>query len=447
MSDAWIVAVKLLAVVALVLANAFFVASEFALVALRQSRVDEMVDRGVLGAKAVARAKRSLDRLLAAAQLGITMASLALGWLGEPTLGHLLERALGHAPGAGTLAVVIAFTVITALHIVVGEQAPKLASLQFPERTSLLIAQPLSAFDLVFRPFITLLNSASRTVMRLLGLRPSGGHELVHSADELKMLVEASGKAGTLEESEREIITRAFDFADFAAHEVMVPRTEVAAAAADTPGSELLQLVEEHGFSRYPVYDGSLDQVLGIMHVKDLLGAVHRGRLASIRARDLVREPLLVPDTLPVDELLDRMRSANVRMAIVIDEFGGTAGIVTLENLVERLVGSLRDEFERQEGPEIERRPDGSAVISGLTLINDANDQFGLKLDDAEFDTIGGYIMGRLGRVPQAGDAVEVDGCYLRVESMDGRRVDRVLVTPRGQPGDGGSDGEQRNHL
>jgi CBS domain containing-hemolysin-like protein len=432
--EAWVTAAKLLAVVALVLGNAFFVASEFALVAVRRSRVDEMVAEGVLGAKAVQRATRHLDHFIAATQLGVTLMSLALGWLGEPTLGHLLDRAFGGAPGGPTLAVIIAFTIITSLHIVIGELTPKSIALQYTDRTALVIAQPLAVFDLVFRPFVIALNSLGRAVVRLLGLQPPAAHELVHSAQELKMLVEASGRAGVLEESEREIIGRAFDFADFAAHEVMVPRTEVAAVEAEMPGPDLLRFVTEAGFSRYPVYDGSLDQIVGIMHVKDLLAAINRGDLARIRARNLAREPLLVPETLPADELLDRMRGANARMAIVIDEFGGTAGIVTMENLVERLVGALRDEFERFEEPQVKLLPNGSAVISGLTLIADANEMFGLSLNDAEFDTIGGYIFGRLGRLPEPGDTVEADGHCLRVEAMDGRRIDKVLVTPRQTP-------------
>lgn len=430
MDETWLTILKLVAVILLVLGNGFFVAAEFALVAVRRSRVEELVANGVLGARAVQRATNNLDHSIAATQLGITLMSLALGWLGEPTIGHLLEEWLGHAPGGATLAVIIAFTIITALHIVIGELTPKSIALQFPERTSLIVAQPLSAFDLVFRLPIQALNASGRAILRLIGLQPPSGHELVHSAQELKMLVEASGRAGALEESERLIINRAFDFADFVAHEVMVPRTEVSAVAADTPGPELLALVQEAGFSRYPVYEGSLDQVLGIMHVKDLLGTVRRGELAAVRARDLTREPLLVPDTLPVDALLERMRAGNARMAIVIDEFGGTAGIVTMENLVERLLGSLRDEFERRAEPSIERRPDGTTVISGLMLIDDANETFGLTLDNSEFDTIGGFILGRLGRIPEVGDAITIDGYDLRVEAMDGRRVDRVLVVP-----------------
>ncbi len=431
MGDALLILAKLLAVVALVLGNAFFVAAEFALVAVRRSRVEELVSKGVTGARSVRRAITHLDHYIAATQLGITLMSLGLGWLGEPTLGRLLERVFGHAPGSGTLAVTIAFATITALHIVIGELTPKSVALQHPERTALLVAQPLAAFDLVFRPAVLALNGAGRAVTRLLGLRAPTGHELVHSAEELKMLVEASGRAGALEESERQIIYRAFDFADFAAHEVMVPRTELVAVEADTPGPALLRLVRDAGYSRYPVYEGSLDQVVGILHVRDLLDAVLEGRLEQVTARELAREALFVPDSLPVDELLNRMREQGTTIAVVLDEFGGTAGLVTLENVLERLVGSLRDEFEREREPEVQHLPDGSTLLSGLTLISDVNEMFRLDLDDREYDTIGGYIFGTLGRLPKPGDVVPVKGYDLRVERMDGRRVDRVRVIPR----------------
>lgn len=432
MNEGWLTAAKLLAVVALVLANGFFVASEFSLVAIRRSRVDEMVSQGVLGAKGVQRATRNLDHFIAATQLGITLASLALGWLGEPTLGRLLEHRIGHVPGGATLAVIIAFSIITTLHIVVGELAPKSIALQYPERTSLVIAQPLGIFDFVFRPFIIALNSIGRFTVRMIGLQPPSGHELVHSSEELRILVEASGRAGVLEESEREIINRAFDFADFTARELMMPRTEVVAVPAGLSGRDLLHTVVEKGFSRYPVYQGSLDDVLGVVHVKDLVAAMDRDGLESITAKDLARPAMFVLDTLPVDDLLDRLRETNARMAMVIDEFGGVAGIVTMENVLERLVGQLRDEFEPQSQTEMIHHPDGSVSISGLTLISDANELLGLSLDDAEYDTVGGFLFGHIGHLPKVGDSVEVDGHALRVESMDDRRVDRVLVTSNG---------------
>ncbi len=446
MNDGLVIALKLLAVVALVLANGFFVASEFALVAIRRSRVEEMVATGQLGAKAVQRAVRNLDHSIAATQLGITLASLALGWLGEPTLGGLLEGVLGHAPGGHTLAVIIAFSIITTLHIVLGELTPKSIALQYPERTSLVIANPLGIFDVVFRPFIVVLNGTGRVMVRALGLHAPSGHELIHSAAELKLLVEASGKAGALEESERAIIGRAFDFADFEAHEVMVPRTEVVFVAAETPGREVLRIAQEAGYSRYPVFDGTLDHISGMVHVKDLLRSVLDGRIDTVQARDLVREVLYVPATLGMDSVLEQMRRRNIRMAIVVDEFGGTAGVVTMENVVERLVGALRDEFEQAE-QEIRRVDDNTVDLSGLTLITDVNALWGLELDTSDFDTIGGYVFGALGRLPEPGDRVPAGSWDLVVDRMDGRRVDRLRLVRSGAAEDvsGSEDAILRN--
>ena len=431
MDDVWLVGVKLLAALLLVLCNAFFVAAEFSLVSIRRTRVEELLEEGKAGARAVKHAVDNLDHSIAATQLGITLASLGLGWLGEPTIGHLLEEVFGtRVPGGHTVAVIIAFALITSLHIVIGELTPKSIALQYPERTSLVISVPLAAFDLVFRPFVRVLNATGQAMLGLLGLRAQPGHHLVHSSDELKMLVEASGRAGVLEESERAIINRAFDFADFTAREVMVPRTEVIAIPAGTLLPEIMRIAGESGFSRYPVYEGSLDQIIGVLHVKDVLRAFHGGAIERLTAKDMARRALEAPETLVVDELLNRMREASIRMAVLIDEYGGTAGIVTMENLVERLFGPLRDEFEQPALPDVERHDDGTTSVSGLTRITDINELLNLALDDSEYDTIGGYVFGELGRVPALGDAIRVNGLSFSVEAMDGRRVDRLLIAP-----------------
>ncbi|MGD9890570.1 MAG: hemolysin family protein, partial [Dehalococcoidia bacterium] len=242
----------------------------------------------------------------------------------------------------------------------------------------------------------------------------------------------ASGRAGVLEESEREIINRAFNFADFTARELMMPRTEVVAVPADLSGRDLLHTVVEKGFSRYPVYRGSMDDVLGVVHVKDLVAAMDRDGAEPFTAGDLARPAMFVPDSLPVDDLLAQLRGTNARIAMVIDEFGGVAGIVTMENVLERLVGQLRDEFEPQSQTEVVHHPDGSVSISGLTLISDANELLGLSMDDTEYDTVGGFLFGHIGHLPKVGDSIEVDGHALSVESMDDRRVDRVLITSNG---------------
>jgi len=427
-NDALVILLKLLAVLVLVLLNGFFVAAEFALVSVRRTRIDEQVERGVAGAQAVQRALKNLDRVLAAAQLGITMASLALGWLGEPTLAVVLKRLFGSAPGGAALSVIIAFTLITALHIVIGEQAPKLAALQHPERTAVLVAQPLSIFDFLLRPFILVLSAASRATMRLLGLKPSGGHELVHSAEELKMLVEASGKAGALDEIERALVGRAFLLGEFQAHEVMLPRTEVTGIPNTATARDLLALAHALGYSRFPVYDGSLDNVVGIVHVKDALSAALSGGLDTLQIAAVMRPPLFFPETTPADTMLDEMRGQAVHMAFVVDEFGGLAGLVTFERILERLIGAVRDEFERPEQPEIAPQPDGSYLIDGLVNIGEINDRLSLHLDDRDYDTIGGLTFGLLGHIPEIGEVAQAGDVALEVVELDGRRVARVRL-------------------
>ena len=422
-----VIAIKLFAVIVLVLANGFFVAAEFALVSVRRTRIDELVENGNVMARAVQRAVRDLDRYIAATQLGITMASLALGFLGEPTLGALLESWLGWAPGGHTIGLVSAFVIITALHIIFGELAPKSIALQYPEKTSLTVAQPLAVFGIVFRPFIAVLNGAGRLAVRLLGLQPAAGHELVHSVEELRMLVEASGRAGALDALERELVGRAFLLGDFKAHEVMLPRTEVSAIPVSATGRDLLALAEETGFSRFPVYEGSLDNIVGIIHVKDALGVVLTGDVDRFRVAEEMRPAFFVPDTRPADTLLDEMREQGVRMACVVDEFGGLAGIVTFERLLERLVGVVREEFEEPKVA-IAQQPDGSYLVDGLVLIGELNERLDLHLDDREYDTVGGLTFGLIGRKPEIGESAHTDGVRLEVVELDGLRVARVRL-------------------
>lgn len=428
MGDIFIIVAKLAVVLVLVAANGFFVAAEFALVSVRRTRIDELVERGNPLAKSVQRAVRDLDRTIAASQLGITICSLALGYMGEPALGRLLEEVFGATPVGPTLALIIAFAIITSLTIIFGELAPKSVALQYPEQTSLFAAQPLEIFILIFRPAIALLNGAGRVTVRLFGIRPSAGHELVHSAEELKMLVEASGKAGALDEIERELVGRAFVLGEFQAHELMLPRTEVAAIPVSATGRDLLTLARDSGFSRFPVYEGNLDTVVGIVHVKDALGVALAGGLDDFQVTEAMRPPLLLPDTTPADTLLDNMRERGVHMACVVDEFGGLAGIVTFERVLERLVGAVRDEFEAPEAQAVAEQPDGSFMVDGLALISELNERLNLRLDESEYDTVGGLTFGLLGHKPEIGETTETRGVRLEVTELDGLRVARVRV-------------------
>jgi len=426
------VGVRLFAVLALVLANGFFVAAEFAIISVRKTRIDQLIAEGSRMARPVRRALNNPDQYIAATQLGITMASLGLGWIGEPALASLMEPVFVSLPTpisvatSHTIAVTIAFIIITALHIVLGELAPKTVALQYPEKTSLLVAKPTEIFLRVFRPFIRALNGMGWAVVRLFGMKAASGHGMVHSEEELKMLVTASQQAGVLEEDEEQMLHRVFHFAEFTAAEMMVPRTEMAAVRADATVSEVVDLVWRGRHSSLPVYRGELDDIVGIMLVPDLVRALGSPQ-PNFSAAAIAREALTVPETIKADELLRQMRRHRTHQAIVIDEYGGTAGLVTFERVMERIVGVLGGDFGTAATP-VRQLPDGSAEVDGLALVTDINEKFGVEIDEETYTTIGGYMLGRLGRRPKIGDTVEAGGRTLRVEAVDGLRVSRLRI-------------------
>ena len=429
---AWDVGFRLAAVLTLVLANGFFVATEFAIISVRKTRIDQLLAEGSRMARPVRRALDHPDQFIAATQLGITMASLGLGWIGEPALATLFQPLFDRLPPpissatAHSLAVTVAFVVITALHIVLGELAPKTLALQHPEKTSLIVAKPAELFLRAFRPFIRALNGMGWATVRMLGMKPPSGHGLVHSEEELKMLVTASQEAGVLEEDEEQMLHRVFHFAEFTADEMMVPRTEMAAVGLDASLPEVVDLVWRGRHTSLPVYRGELDDIVGIVLVTDLVrAAASPSPDFSIGA--IVREALTVPETMKADELLRQMRRHRTHHAIVIDEYGGTAGIVTFERVMERIVGQLGGDFGTPAST-IRQLADGEAEIDGLALVTDINEQFGLKIDEETYSTLGGYMLGRLGRRPTIGDTLEVGERTLRVEALDGLRVSRVRI-------------------
>ncbi|MBN1889729.1 MAG: HlyC/CorC family transporter [Thermoflexales bacterium] len=430
--DIWIEVFKLGAVAALVATNAFFVAAEFSLVSVRSTRVEELIAHGNLTAKAVRHAIADPDRFIAATQLGITLASLGLGWLGEPALAHLIEPLFGFLPdwwgGAASHAAAagaIAFSFITFLHVVVGELMPKSIALQKPEETALWVARPILLAERLFRPLIWALNGTGNFLLRLIGFASASGHHLVHSVEELKLLVVASQESGLLEVGEREMLHAVFDFGDMQAHQVMVPRTEIVGVEAGLPLSQVIEMVASHTLTKFPVYEGNLDHVIGVLHTKDLVKLAYH--TADKTARDCMREGLFVPETIHVSKLLARFRTRKQHIAILLDEYGGTAGLVTLEDLVEEIIGDVADQFEQEE-PDIVRLPDGSYSISGRTLIEEVNQELDLALSDSHYETIAGYMLGCLGRMTEVDDTVEVEGLELRVKEMDGLRIARVLL-------------------
>lgn len=417
------IGIGLLAVLALVFVNGFFVAAEFALVQVRRARIDQLVEERRAGAGSVLDAVIHLDSYIAACQLGITVASLALGWIGERALAGLLDPLLGGL-GAHSASVAVVFVIITALHVIGGELAPKGIALQYPERVALAIAGPLRLFRALFRPVIWLLNESSWLVARAVGVSADVGEKRHFGAAELLLAIEASTEAGELTEEDRFLMTRVFRFRDLTAEQVMVPRTELIALPVETSPTEALRFVSESHHSRYPVYRDSIDDVVGVLHVRDLVLAE---RHATIEP--LLRQPLIVPTQARVHQLLSEMRERKTHFAIAVDEFGGTDGIITLEDLLEEIVGELQDEFE-QEPPAVQRRPGGRVRFSGLDSVDVLDEQLGIKVEAGPYKTVAGYVVEQVGRIPKVDDSIEIDGHRLTVIEMDGLRVAIVEATP-----------------
>jgi CBS domain containing-hemolysin-like protein len=431
MSDtAWTI-VGLVAVLVLIAANGLFVATEFAYVAVRRSRIEQLAHNGQSRAKLLLASLHDLDNYIAATQLGITMSSLALGWVGEPALARVLEPPLESVFGswaatavAHGVSVAIAFTLITTFHIVFGELAPKTLALQRSEQTALFVAAPIAVFNRVFRPFIWIMNAAGRAVVSPFGIRPASEHESNLSADELELVIEASARAGLLSTSELMLARRALEFSAIQADQIMVPRTEVVALDATASLDEVLALVEQHQHTRYPVYEDDLDHILGVLDAKALIRLVHSG---ATEWRPLVQPAVAIPESVSVEVAVQAMRARQVQIVVLVDEHGGTSGILTADEVLYRLLGRWLGGG-RSQGESVRQLAAGNLLVSGLALIEDVEDATQAELANEDYDTVGGFIMHRLGRIPRVGDRVEVPGYQFRVMAMDGRRVDRVLV-------------------
>jgi CBS domain containing-hemolysin-like protein len=422
------------AVMVLVAANAFFVAAEFALVAARRTRIEAMVRRGDAKAKAVKKAVQSLDRYISGTQLGITLASLGLGWIGEPAVARVLEAAFQNLPGpldrvaTHAVAATVAFLLITFLHIVLGELAPKAVALLYPETTSRWVAWPLIQFTTITNPFIWILNGTANRLVRLFGARPVSESERVHAPEEILMLLEQSQKSGRIARQDVKFIEGVFEFTEKTAKDVMTPRTQVVALANTLTVREAAERVAQTGRSRYPVYRGSLDDIVGVVHAKQILSRLLTRPEDPVES--IAREALFVPGTREVEDVLADMKRLKTHIAIVLDEYGGTAGIVTMEDLLEEIVGQIYDEYDRSE-PAAVAAADG-IVLPGSLEIEEANERYHLGLSEEEYQTVGGYVFGKLGRLPKAGDRVPIPGGTLEVLEMDGKRVGRIKLTRTG---------------
>ena len=425
---------NLLAALILVALNGFFVAAEFALVRVRESRIVQLEQEGSARAGVVHGALRDLDAYLSVSQVGITIASLALGWVGEPAVSALIApglQALGieNESLIELIAVVLGFAIITYAHLVFGEQAPKYFSIQRAEETALWISRPLRLFMFLFRPIVWLVNTSTNFVLRPWGIRLGEGME-AHSEEELRIMISSSTSSGVLEPQEREYLNNVFDFGDTVAREIMVPRPDIEALPSSAPLEELVDRAAFGRYTRYPVYEDDLDHVLGAVHVKDLFRAAKEDG-ETFDLEPLIRECLVVPENKRIEEILREFQRRTLQMAIVIDEWGSVEGLVTIEDVLEEIVGEIQDEFDEDEAA-IEALDENTYAIDGRIPITDVNEYFSIDLPTEDFDTIGGYVLGSLGRPPEPGDTVDADGATLRVKSVDGPRVS-MLTLERGE--------------
>ena len=424
--------VRLAVVLLLVLANGFFVAAEFGLVGARRTRIEALARAGNRRAKLARRAIQRLNDNLSATQLGITIASLGLGWVGESTLASMFAQWFEGLPGTWamvarhTVAGVVAFITITFLHIVLGELAPKNLAILAPERTSLWTAGPLLGFNRILHPVIWLLNHAASLVLRALGLHAASELERVHRPEEIEMLVTQSYEHGLLSEEPVEMIRGVFDLSETTAAEVMTPRTDMVAVPDDVSLDGVADVILTEGHSRIPVYHENVDHIVGVVLARDVWRAQRAG--AGGGGLEAVIRPVpFVPDGKSVEELLKEMQEERVHLAVVVDEFGGTAGIVTIEDLLEEIVGEINDEHELR-SPDIQETAGGEILLAGGAPIAELNERYHLQLPEDEYTTVGGYILGRLGRIAQKGDEVLFPAGRLRVLEMLGRRVARLAL-------------------
>jgi CBS domain containing-hemolysin-like protein len=431
-----LIAGRLLAVIVLVLANGFFVAAEFSLVALRRSRVEQLLAQGHPRAFALQRAVRNLGAYLAATQLGITMSSLGLGWIGEPALAELIEPAFHFLPeslaliSSHALGGVIAFTIITALHIVLGELAPKSLALQRTEETAIAIVNPLELYLAIFHPAVHVLNNLGNFVLRLLGLQPGSGEELFHSVEELKLLVAASHKAGLVGEAEQDVVERVFSLGDRRVSAYMTPRTEMVWLDINDSLDKIHRQVIESVHSFFPVAEDSVDNILGVVQAKEFL-AHNPTKLVELQT--ILHQPLYVPESMRALKILELFKKSGTHIALIVDEYGVSQGLVTLIDILEAIVGDIPS-VEDLADPEVVQREDGSWLLDGLLPIDEFKEIFQIQKllpgEGASYQTLGGFVVVQLGHIPSTAEHFEWNRLRFEVIDMDGNRVDKVLVVP-----------------
>jgi CBS domain containing-hemolysin-like protein len=424
---------NILIVIALVLANGFFVASEFALVGVRKSRIETLVASGNRRAKRLLGQVNNLNAYISATQLGITLASLGLGWIGEPAIARLLEGPLQGRVSETvlhTISFAVAFSIITFLHIVLGELAPKTLALERAEKTALAIALPMEIFYRVFYWPIRVLDWAGTRTVRIFGLHPSGEHGSIYTEEELRHLIDASHKSGHLEEAQQKLINSVFEFSDAEVREAMVPRTIVHALPVTASLEEVKQAFKELGYSRLPVYREHLDNIVGVLHRRDLEPFLESPQTSEFILEKILRPPLFVSATARLGAALKLMQSSRTHLAFVMDEYGGIEGIVTLEDLLEEIVGEIDDEYDEEVRTQIVER-DGAYFLDGMLAVRDANRHLKINIpEDDAYTTVAGFMLARAGRLLRVGDVVEFEGAQFTVERMDRRRIQKIRYVP-----------------
>jgi CBS domain containing-hemolysin-like protein len=429
---------ELVGVAALILLNAFFVAAEYGLVTARRTRIIELQHQGNRRARDVLRITGDPPRFIAAMQLGVTLTSLAIGALGE----HVLTQQFD-AWVATALAIALAYVILTFFHVVIGELVPKGVALSHSEGTALWVSAPVRAFFTVAQPFIWVLEGSTEVVLRIFGVAPPGAERDVLSEAELRMLVSRSTREGEIEVGEQQMIDKVFVFGDKDAADVMVAKPDVTAISADMPAEKALETVLDHPYTRYPVFRDTIDDVVGVLHVRDLFSAIHDRGLGDVRLEDLLRPPYVVPETKDLASLLQDFRRTNNHFAIVVDEYGALAGICTLEDLIEEIVGEIEDEFDVPEQTIVQVDAD-TWRLDGRFPIDDFNERFGTEIPEEDFHTVAGFVFGQLGRAPEPGDDVSYDGLRFDVLEVDGNRIEQIAVTfverPQPRRGDDGGD-------
>ncbi len=432
-------ALNLLLVIFLVLANGFFVAAEFALVSVRKSRIEALVAEGSKSAARLLGLLNNLNVYISATQLGITLASLGLGWVGEPAVAALLKPVLmrfGELTGATffasgailhTISFIIAFSFITFLHIVFGELAPKTAALELSEKVALWCALPLQFFYKIFYPFIRVLDWTGTKTVRLFGLHPSGEHGSSYTEDEIRQLVNVSHQSGHLNAEERRLINRVFEFSETTVKEAMIPRTEIVAISDKCTLEEIARAFRHHAYSRLPVYRGSLDDIVGFIHSKDLMPFLLRPKLFKLEK--VVQKPMYVVDTARLEDVLRQMQREKFHFGFVVDEHGGVEGIITLEDLLEEIVGDISDEHDVEVNEQIQPEPDGCFTLDGGLAIRDLNRRLKMNLPVSEgYTTIAGFLMSEAGQLLSEGETVPFNGHIFKIEKVDKRRIIKVRM-------------------